>query len=243
MLCSWKTCCSPRQAQQAKKKKGNLAARERQRNPCKVETQGRDHGTGLEMGGRLHPAASRVDKHVERCYSPSASSGGHRAAPGDCNSPSRVCFTLQNQRRRLVKCFLLPGAQEEEQVCLLPERCQQIAGVERSRLDLAGGTSKTSSYPRTPRHRQSSPADPLEWQRGLISMEMGRIQVCDPLQVVAWLLTVPDEPDYLSTSVLHPFWQPPWSRVVWMPGQGSGTASALRASSLRGREGQKQSPR
>lgn len=132
-----------------------------------------------------------------------------------------------------MKCFLLPGAQKKEQVCLLPKRRQQIgAGVERSRLDLAGSTSETSSYPHVPRRRQSSPADPLEWQQGLISMEMGLIQGRDPPQVAAWLLTVCDEPDYLFTSVLHPFWQPPWSMAVWMPGQGSGTASALRASSL-----------
>ena len=113
--------------------------------------------------------------------------------------------------------------------------------MERSRLDLAGCTSKTSSYPRAPCCRQSSPADPLEWQHGLISMEMGLIQVRDPPQVVAWLLTVRDEPDYLFTGVLHPSRQPPWSVSVWTPGQGSGTASALRASSLRRREGQKQS--
>lgn len=71
-------------------------------------------------------------------------------------------------------------------------------------------------------------------------MEMDLIQARDPLQVVAWLLTVCDEPDYLFTSVLHPFWQPPRSVAVWMPGQGSGTTSALRASSLCGREEQKQ---
>lgn len=65
-------------------------------------------------------------------------------------------------------------------------------------------------------------------------MEMDLIQARDPLQVVAWLLTVCDEPDYLFTSVLHPFWQPPRSVAVWMPGQGSGTTSALRASSLCG---------
>lgn len=42
-------------------------------------------------------------------------------------------------------------------------------------------------------------------------MEMGLIQACDLLQVVAWLLTVHQEPDYLFPSVLHPFWQLPWS--------------------------------
>ena len=73
-------------------------------------------------------------------------------------------------------------------------------------------------------------------------MEMGLIQVCDLPQVVAWLLTVRDEPNYLFPSVLHPFWQPPWSMAAWIPGQGLGTASTPRASSLCGQEGQKQSP-